>query len=222
MRNAKKSKLVVRKIPVSESDFMEKIAPFASTFRFIRWKNSKVGQSVCWIAFNSDKDLLLFTQSFTEYPIQWSPFQGLPTPAKDDTRMGTIEEDQAYIYFLASQEELFKVDPQRMKEMQEESGLSAAQPKTTPLLDAIREKKERQKREAEKKRDAREVLLRPGEGIVSSEQSEAADQREALADASNIVEILSGTNLRSKLKPEGGWGREEVKGTPKILPKRSE
>jgi hypothetical protein len=48
---------------------------------------------------------------------------------------------------------------------------------------------------------------------VLSEQSDAADQREdrafgeqlAKQGEMNLKEILPGANLRSKLKPEGGW-----------------
>lgn len=61
--------------------------------------------------------------------------------------MGSIQEgswflkiDPEYIDFLAKQETLFEVDQEQVAEMMKESGLTAVQDKSTPLLDFIREK----------------------------------------------------------------------------------
>jgi acetate kinase len=48
--------------------------------------------------------------------------------------------DPEYIDFLAKQEKLFDVDQEQVAEMMKESGLTAVQDKSTPLLDFIREK----------------------------------------------------------------------------------
>lgn len=73
--------------------------------------------------------------------------------------IGSIAEDKTYVDFLEKQESLFDVNQAQVKEMIEDSGLTAVQVKSTPLLDSIRDKRAKKQQKAKERREKKEFKI---------------------------------------------------------------
>uniref|UniRef100_A0A1B6CPX6 UPF3 domain-containing protein n=1 Tax=Clastoptera arizonana TaxID=38151 RepID=A0A1B6CPX6_9HEMI len=178
-------KVVVRRLPptMTEATFKEQVSPLPphDYMYFVQADSSLAPFSFCraYINFISTEDLFMFTEKFDnyvfvdskgqEYPavVEFAPFQRIPKHRpnrKKDPKMGTIEQNQAYIEFkerLEAEMLESKTAANAVKQHFFETSNVNEEKKevTTPLLDFVRHRRvERQrireeKREEKRKRD---------------------------------------------------------------------
>jgi hypothetical protein len=136
-----------------------------------------------YITFSDSASLLDFHKRYHEqYIIEFAPYQKLPPPAVKDLLAGTIENDPAYIDFLQSLQTVSVIDPHEVELAKYESILNQDQPKTTPLLDELRARRQK-KIELLKKKRERIKELNPDK---PSRKSKKADKKKA-----NVVTAIA-------------------------------
>ncbi|KAF8942623.1 hypothetical protein BGZ47_006298 [Haplosporangium gracile] len=168
-RGQAKSKIVVRRLPANlpEHVFMDSIkglVPDSALDRPTTWVAGKVSKNPvkantfarAYIYFKNEKLALEFQKTYHGHTfvdrhgnegkahVEFAPFQKIPREQRRaDTKQGTIEEDSDYIAFLKS----LTADPTDAEKEMKLSGTeqllkeSAINPKSTPLLEALRAQK---------------------------------------------------------------------------------
>uniref|UniRef100_A0A1B6CBU0 UPF3 domain-containing protein n=1 Tax=Clastoptera arizonana TaxID=38151 RepID=A0A1B6CBU0_9HEMI len=206
-------KVVVRRLPptMTEATFKEQVSPLPphDYMYFVQADSSLAPFSFCraYINFISTEDLFMFTEKFDnyvfvdskgqEYPavVEFAPFQRIPKHRpnrKKDPKMGTIEQNQAYIEFkerLEAEMLESKTAANAVKQHFFETSNVNEEKKevTTPLLDFVRHRRvERQRIREEKREEKRKRDL---------ERRRAKDeQRKTRKDEDNPVLKLSSSN----------------------------
>ncbi|KAG0299017.1 hypothetical protein BGZ96_000049 [Linnemannia gamsii] len=168
-RGQAKSKIVVRRLPANlpEHVFLDSIKGLvldSALDRPTTWVPGKVSKNPvkantfarAYIYFKNEKLALEFQKAYHGHTfldrhgnegkahVEFAPFQKIPREQrKADTKQGTIEEDPDYIAFLQS----LTADPTDAEKEMKLSGTeqllkeSAINPKSTPLLEALRAQK---------------------------------------------------------------------------------
>ncbi|KAF9359899.1 hypothetical protein BGX26_011095 [Mortierella sp. AD094] len=168
-RGQVKTKIVIRRLPANlpEHVFMDSIktlAPETSLERPTTWVSGKVSKNPvkgntfarAYIYFKNEKIALEFQRAYHGHVfmdkngnegrayVEFAPFQKIPRDQrKADAKQGTIEEDPEYVAFLQS----LNAEPVEAEKEMKLSGTelllkeTAVNPKSTPLLEALRAQK---------------------------------------------------------------------------------
>ncbi|KZV74977.1 hypothetical protein PENSPDRAFT_741883 [Peniophora sp. CONT] len=169
-----RTKTVVRRLPpnLPEEIFWASVQKWVSDETVV-WKSFVQGKlrkkmnkenvhSRAYIAFKTEDLVASFSREYdghvfrdkagneAQAVVEFAPFQKIPVPTekvKKDHRIGTIEEDEEYQAFLKTLEESTAktMDTETLLETLIASTISAPQPTSTPLLEALKAEKSAQK-----------------------------------------------------------------------------
>ncbi|KAG0271830.1 hypothetical protein BGZ95_000309 [Linnemannia exigua] len=255
-RGQAKSKIVVRRLPANlpEHVFLDSIkglVPDSALDRPTTWVAGKVSKNPvkantfarAYIYFKNEKVALEFQKAYHGHTfvdrngnegkahVEFAPFQKIPREQrKADTKQGTIEEDPDYIAFLQS----LTADPTDAEKEMKLSGTeqllkeSAINPKSTPLLEALRAQKAAAQAKAQAAKLAARQARQAGKAGISNAgkvQITILANRNA-KDAANKAGAVASTNAgASANKPQPSQNRKaaqaaEAESTQQAKPKR--
>ncbi|KAF9297083.1 hypothetical protein BGZ88_011105 [Linnemannia elongata] len=232
-RGQAKSKIVVRRLPANlpEHVFMESIkglVPDSALDRPTTWVAGKVSKNPvkantfarAYIYFKNEKLALEFQKAYHGHTfvdrhgnegkahVEFAPFQKIPREQrKADTKQGTIEEDPDYIAFLQS----LTADPTDAEKEMKLSGTeqllkeSAINPKSTPLLEALRAQKAAAQAKAQAAKLAARQARQAGKAGISNAskvQITILANRNAKDAASKAGNAASINSAASTIKPQ--------------------
>ncbi|KAF9154202.1 hypothetical protein BG015_001576 [Linnemannia schmuckeri] len=239
-RGQAKSKIVVRRLPANlpEHVFMDSIkglVPDSALDRPTTWVAGKVSKNPvkantfarAYIYFKNEKLALEFQKTYHGHTfvdrhgnegkahVEFAPFQKIPREQrKPDTKQGTIEEDPDYIAFLKS----LTADPTDAEKEMKLSGTeqllkeSAINPKSTPLLEALRAQKAAAQAKAQAAKLAARQARQAGKAGISNAgkvQITILANRNA-KDAANKAGTAASTNAAGSTsnKPQSPQGKK--------------
>ncbi|KAG0074618.1 hypothetical protein BGZ90_010614 [Linnemannia elongata] len=232
-RGQAKSKIVVRRLPANlpEHVFMESIkglVPDSALDRPTTWVAGKVSKNPvkantfarAYIYFKNEKLALEFQKAYHGHTfvdrhgnegkahVEFAPFQKIPREQrKADTKQGTIEEDPDYIAFLQS----LTADPTDAEKEMKLSGTeqllkeSAINPKSTPLLEALRAQKAAAQAKAQAAKLAARQARQAGKAGISNAskvQITILANRNAKDTANKAGNAASINSAASTIKPQ--------------------
>ncbi|KAK3832104.1 MAG: Smg-4/UPF3 family-domain-containing protein [Linnemannia elongata] len=195
-RGQAKSKIVVRRLPANlpEHVFKDSIKGLVADSALDRpttWVAGKVSKNPvkantfarAYIYFKNEKFALEFQKAYHGHTfvdrhgnegkahVEFAPFQKIPREQrKADAKQGTIEEDPDYIAFLQS----LTADPTDAEKEMKLSGTeqllkeSAINPKSTPLLEALRAQKAAAQAKAQAAKQAARQARQAGKAGISN------------------------------------------------------
>ncbi|KAG0322385.1 hypothetical protein BGZ97_006999 [Linnemannia gamsii] len=195
-RGQAKSKIIVRRLPANlpEHVFLDSIkglVPDSALDRPTTWVAGKVSKNPvkantfarAYIYFKNEKLALEFQKAYHGHTfvdrhgnegkahVEFAPFQKIPREQrKADTKQGTIEEDPDYISFLQS----LTADPTDAEKEMKLPGTeqllkeSAINPKSTPLLEALRAQKAAAQAKAQAAKMAARQARQAGKAGISN------------------------------------------------------
>ncbi|KAF9144538.1 hypothetical protein BGX30_012478 [Mortierella sp. GBA39] len=239
-RGQAKFKIVVRRLPANlpEHVFMDSIKGLVSDSALDRpttWVAGKVSKNPvkantfarAYIYFKNEKLALEFQKAYHGHTfvdrhgnegkahVEFAPFQKIPREQrKADTKQGTIEEDPDYIAFLQS----LTADPTDAEKEMKLSGTeqllkeSAINPKSTPLLEALRAQKAAAQAKAQAAKLAARQARQAGKAGISNAgkvQITILANRNA-KDAANKAGTSASTNSAASInnKPQTPQGKK--------------
>ncbi|KAF9135158.1 hypothetical protein BGW39_004354 [Mortierella sp. 14UC] len=255
-RGQAKSKIVVRRLPANlpEHVFMDSIkslVPDSALDRPTTWVAGKVSKNPvkantfarAYIYFKNEKAALEFQRAYHGHTfvdrngnegkahVEFAPFQKIPREQrKADTKQGTIEEDPDYIAFLQS----LTADPTDVEKEMKLSGTeqllkeSAINPKSTPLLEALRAQKAAAQAKAQAAKLAARQARQAGKAGISNAgkvQITILANRNAKDAASKAGAAASSNSAASANKPQSSQSKKapqvpEADSTQQAKPKR--
>ncbi|KAF9322047.1 hypothetical protein BG003_008238 [Podila horticola] len=227
-RGQAKTKIVVRRLPANLpehvfADSIKPLVPETAMDRPFTWIAGKVSKNPVkgntfarvYIYFKVEKQALEFQKAYHGHVfmdkhgnegrahVEFAPFQKIPREQrKADPKQGTIEEDPEYIAFLQS----MNAEPTEAEKEMKLSGTelllkeSAVNPKSTPLLEALRA----QKAAAQAKAQAAKLAAR-----------QARQGKAGLSNSSKTqITILANRNLTNKPGATGSSNRTSGSNKP--------
>ncbi|KAF9907543.1 hypothetical protein EC991_010839 [Linnemannia zychae] len=255
-RGQAKSKIVVRRLPANlpEHVFMDSIkglVPDSVLDRPTTWVAGKVSKNPvkantfarAYIYFKNEKAALEFQRAYHGHTfvdrngnegkahVEFAPFQKIPREQrKADTKQGTIEEDPDYIAFLQT----LTADPTDAEKEMKLSGTeqllkeSAINPKSTPLLEALRAQKAAAQAKAQAAKLAARQARQAGKAGISNPgkvQITILANRNAKDAANKAGAAASSNSSAATNKPQASQSKKtaqapETESTQQTKPKR--
>ncbi|KAJ4490387.1 Smg-4/UPF3 family-domain-containing protein [Lentinula aciculospora] len=197
-QHAERLKTVIRKLPpnLPEEIFWQSVQTWV-TDETVSWKlyypgkfrsrlNKENVPSRAYVVFRSEEQLALFSKEYdghlfkdkagneSQAVVEFAPYQKVPPEKKKiDPRNGTIEKDENYISFIKSLAVSANPEPVSLETLIA-STQPVPQPKTTPLLEALKAEKTAIKEKAAVKE---KVAIMRNAAIEASRKEEAAKKK---------------------------------------------
>ncbi|KAF9116579.1 hypothetical protein BGX27_001435 [Mortierella sp. AM989] len=245
-RGQVKTKIIVRRLPANlpEHVFMDSIkslAPETSLERSTTWVSGKISKNPvkgntfarAYIYFKNEKSALEFQKAYHGHVfmdrhgnegrayVEFAPFQKVPRDQrKTDAKQGTIEEDPEYIAFLQSLNAEPVEAEKEMKLSETELLLkeTAVNPKSTPLLEALRA----QKAAAQAKAQAAKIAARQARQAGKSGASNATKGQITILTNRNSKETANNRAQPSGASTSTNKNQQVQQGKASIQPSETE
>ncbi|THV05723.1 hypothetical protein K435DRAFT_849719 [Dendrothele bispora CBS 962.96] len=242
--HSERLKVIVRRLPpnLPEEIFWQSVQNWV-TDETVTWKafyqgkfrsrlNKENVSSRAYIAFKSEEPLSLFSREYdghlfrdkagneAQAVVEFAPYQKVPSDKKKaDARNGTIEKDEDYISFINSLNASSTSEPVSVEALIA-STQPAPQPKTTPLLEALKAEKAEKAAAKEKAALRHHHHIHPTE-IIKKEDKDKKKGSAAPAASSKGTEAVSALAPGSKkAKKAAAAAAKEAASTPVTIATR--
>ncbi|KAG0077616.1 hypothetical protein BGZ93_006888 [Podila epicladia] len=244
-RGQAKTKIVVRRLPANLpehvfADSIKPLVPDTAMDRPFTWVAGKVSKNPvkgnsfarAYIYFKVEKLALEFQKAYHGHifvdrqgnegraHVEFAPFQKIPREQrKADPKQGTIEEDPEYIAFLQS----MNAEPTEADKEMKLSGTelllkeSAVNPKSTPLLEALRAQKAAAQAKAQAAKLAARQARQGKAGLSNSSKAQItilANRNAANKPGTGSSNRTSGPNKPQQNQAQGGQQVQGKKPAP--------